>query len=142
MQVGDIVYFYEYWSDSIEKGKIEELKNVNGLKAAEVRNIGVVDSEGKTISNAYGTSTRYVENLYPSAASAYSVYFEKSIKQKRQYIEKIKTVRDLVDFPLNHCLCGDEYTDYDAKAAYKQRVKELLNIDLDMTPEMEMDEKQ
>ena len=42
----------------------------------------------------------------------------------------MKDLKDLLKFPLNHCLNGEEYTDYEAKAAYKQRVNELVGIDL------------
>lgn len=131
MKVGDIVYFYEHWSDSIEKCKIEELKEIDGVKAAEVRSIGTVDIEGDIICNTYGTSTRRIKDLYPSSTAAYDAYFKKSIENTRKYKDEIKTINDLVAFPLDHCLNGGEYTDYDAKAAYKQKVKELLGIEFD-----------
>ena len=131
MKIGDIAYFYEHWSDSIEKCKIEELKEIDGVKAAEVRNIGTIDIEGDIICNTYGTSTRRIKDLYPSSTAAYDAYFKKSIENTNKYKNEIKTIKDLVAFPLNHCLNGSEYTDYDAKAAYKQKVKELLGIEFD-----------
>lgn len=131
MNIGDTAYYYEHWSDSIEKCKIEELKEIDGVKAAEVRSIGTVDIEGEIICNTYGTSTRRMKDLYPSLTAAYDAYFKKSIENTRKYKDEIKTIQDLVAFPLNHCLNGSEYTDYDAKTAYKQKAKELLGIEFD-----------
>lgn len=130
MKVGDIAYFYEHWSNSIEKCQIEELKEIDGVKTAEVRSIGTVDIEGEIICNTYGTSTRKIENLYSSCRAAYKAYYDKFNDFKNKYIEEIKDLKDLLKFPLNHCLNGEEYTDYKAKAAYKQRVNELVGIDL------------
>ena len=130
MKVGDIVYFYEHWTDSIEKGKIESLNEFDGVKTAEVKHIGIVDMDGATICKTYGTSTRKIEALYPSSTAAYEAYFKKNIENTNKYKDEIKTLKDLVVFPLYNCLNGEEYTDYDAKEAYKQRAKELLGIDL------------
>lgn len=41
------------------------------------------------------------------------------------YKESIKTVEDLINFPLSHCFCGEEYTEYEVIAAYKERAKEF-----------------
>lgn len=46
-----------------------------------------------------------------------------------EYKEEIKSLHDLLQFPLKHCLCGDGYTDFDAIDAYKTKVKELIGIE-------------
>jgi hypothetical protein len=60
------------------------------------------------------------------ALEAYRIEVENSV---RGYKEEIKTLEDLLKFPLNHCFVGEEYTDYEAVRAYKERVKELTEID-------------
>lgn len=52
--------------------------------------------------------------------------------------DSIKNLNDLLAFPLDHCFCGEEYTDYDAIKAYKERTFELTGIHLgDFEEEME-----
>ena len=46
-----------------------------------------------------------------------------------QYQHEIKTIEDLLKFPLNYQLNGDNY-DECALEAYKQKAKELCNIEL------------
>ena len=45
-----------------------------------------------------------------------------------KYKREIKNLNDLLQFPLHHCFCGDEYTDWEAVEAYKTRVKELTGL--------------
>ena len=45
-----------------------------------------------------------------------------------KYKSEIKNLEDLLRFPLKHCFCGEEYTDYEALSAYKARVTELTEI--------------
>ena len=51
-------------------------------------------------------------------------------EEKSKYCSKINTIEDLVKFPINHCLNGEEYTNNEAYQAYKIKVKELVGIDL------------
>lgn len=49
-----------------------------------------------------------------------------------QYKNEIKTLKDLLEFPLSHCLsCGEEYTEYEAQKAYRIRANELTNLILE-----------
>ena len=48
----------------------------------------------------------------------------------KQYCSEINNLEDLIRFPLEHCFSG-EYTDYEARKAYRIRAKELTNIEMD-----------
>ena len=130
MKVRDIAYYYEHWSDSIVKCEIVSIKEIDGKEFAEVKDIGTVDMEDEIICNTYGTSTRLASILYPTVESAYKAYYDKNEELKQKYLEEITDVQDLIRFPLDHCLNGDEYTDYVAVAAYKEKARELLGINL------------
>ena len=61
------------------------------------------------------------------ALEAHRIEVENQVKE---YKEEIKTLEDLLRFPLDHCFRAEEYSDYEAIKAYKERVKELMGIDL------------
>ena len=130
MKVGDIAYYHEHWSDSIVKCKIASIKNIGEKEFAEVEDVGIVDLEDKIICDTYDIRTRPISTLYPTVTSAYKAYNDKNEELKQKYLEEITDVHDLIRFPLDHCLNGDEYTDYVAIAAYKERARELLGINL------------
>lgn len=130
MKAGDIAYYYECWSNFIIKCEINEIKEVDGETIAKVKNIGAVDKEDNIIFNAYGTSAKRASILHFSLEAAYKAYNDEFEKIKNEYMKEIKTIEDLVQFPLDHCLTGDEYIDYKAVAAYKEKARELLGINL------------
>lgn len=131
MQIGDTVYFYEHWGHSVEKGTIKEFKDCDGVKCAEVKSIEAVNENGEKVGNTYGTSTRALQHLYGTAKEVFEAHRNKSEATVRQYCKEIKDVGDLLTFPLYNCLNGEEYTNYDAIKAFKQRAKELLGFEFD-----------
>lgn len=70
------------------------------------------------------------DRVFATKEEALEAYKTEIENRVRRYKEEIKTLEDLLRFPLNHCFMGEEYTDYEAIRAYKERVKELMNIDL------------
>lgn len=135
--VGDIVYFYENWSDSIVKAKIERmyqtvLKNCTDIEdVAEVRTISVVGYEGDEIlSLPGGTYDKRLKNLYLTAQDAYDAYEKKQHKVIDEYCKEITNVEKLIAFPLKYVLNGGEYIDQAAVTAYKIMAKKLVGINL------------
>ena len=126
MKIGDIVYYYEHWSDSIIKSEVTEFSG--NKQYAKIHCLSVVDIDGDDICKQYGCETRLISDLYSSHHEAYNTYFIKKNKCIKKYCDIIKTIEDLINFPLHHCICGEEYTNNEAKEAYKIRAKELLNI--------------
>lgn len=57
MDVGDIVYYYEYWSDSIIKAKVIEMGEYN----VKVSSIGVVNYDDQLFVKFSEVSTRRID---------------------------------------------------------------------------------
>lgn len=125
-RVGQIVYTYNHWSNTVEKGSITKLFD----DGAYVQSKCAVDKNGKFICQTYGTGGGKFEDLYETALAAYAAQEVKESEKAAEYCEQIKDVPSLLTFALNHCLCGEEYTDYSAIRAYKASAKRLLGIDL------------
>ena len=144
MNIGDIVYYYEHWSDSLVKAKIENIyqtelcvkqsdtdsKTKITEDVAKLKNICTVDYDGEKMYSFPGSCNRRIAELYTSAESAYNAYCIEQDKKIKKYCNEINTIEDLVKFPVNHCLNGEEYTNNEAYQAYKIKVKELVGIDL------------
>ncbi len=69
------------------------------------------------------------DDVFPLEKDALNAVNEKGKELIEKYKSEIKNIGDLLDFPLNHCLCGDECIDYDAVTAYKIRWMELMGPD-------------
>lgn len=110
VKIGQIVYYEEHQTGNIDKATITEIINDTAVKIA---------------SENYGTRDYPINELYTSLDEIKKVIKEKWDKDVKMYKESIKTVEDLINFPLTHCFCGEEYTEYEAIAAYKERAKEF-----------------
>ena len=119
--VGDIVYFVEYWTDHVTKARVTEVSD----GGVYFNCISVVDKDGQDIQRSIGSAGALWDGLFQTAKDAYDTRDKKHDAQIKAYCEEIQTIEDLVRFPLEHCLIGDEYTDWDAYYAYKQRAQEL-----------------
>lgn len=115
VKIDQIVYYQEPWSGCIARAKIIEIIN---------------DTVVKLKCGTYGTRNYPIDKLYISVDETKKAIEEKFANDVQALKDSIKTIEDLLMFPLLHCLCGEEYTEYEAIHAYKAKVKELLNIDL------------
>lgn len=130
MEAGDIVYYYEYWSDSIIKAKVVEMGEYN----VKVSSIGVVTYDDQLFVKFSEVSTRRIDKLFSSAKEAYDIYYKKQNRCVESYCKQIYTVEDLINFPLNHCISNDkEYANKEARHAYINMVKELLGIEINVS---------
>ena len=80
--IGDIVYYYEHWSNSIIKARIDEIYEeevyrkydriiVSTEDAAKLKTICTVDCNGEEMDRFPGSCSRRLVDLYPSAEAAY-----------------------------------------------------------------------
>lgn len=128
MKAGDIVYFYENWSDFVVKAKVKKVYRTGIEDAAEVCAISAVDCEGgQIVSLPGGSYDKRLKDLYPTAQSAYE---KKQHDIIVRYCKEITSVEKLITFPLKYALNGEEYTDWAAVTAYKIMAKKLVGIDL------------
>lgn len=125
-KIDDTVYVYENWSGEIVKAVVSK-KSKNGVY---INYKYFVDNNGKELNRFTGSSYRNFNEIWDSVAEALNIKKERNNKIIQEYLKEIKNIEDLVKFPINHCFCGEEYTEEEAKAAYIIRVKELLNIQI------------
>ena len=120
--LGDIVYVNSML------GPADECKIINIFPADSEQGTNTYTVE----SNEGWTYNALEDYMFLTEKDAIDV-FEKSREELiNKYKEEIKTVKDLITFPLVHCLCG-EYANYESIEAYKIRAKELLNIEIEIT---------
>lgn len=75
-----------------------------------------------------------LEQAWETEKEARAAYADDAQKQVETYKKEITSVQDLVVFLFHHCVNGEEYTDWNARAAAIQRAKKLLDIDLEKQP--------
>ena len=132
-QMGQIVFYYENWDDTVRKAtisKICEHENGRPTESVKLSDIATVDYAGNYLCSICGTTHRHPADVYPTAKAAYEAAEKRNRNQVQGYCAMIRTVKELICFPLQHSLCGTEYTDQQAREAYIQRAKELLGIDM------------
>lgn len=138
MKPGDIIYYYEHWSDNIIKAEIEktglyarDFSDDAQLNVVAVKMLCAVDYTGEELCKVPGSCCKKVSDLYESPQSAYDAYQIEQHTIIKEYCNEINSLEELLRFPLEHCLYGEEYTDNAACRAYKIKAKELAGIDLD-----------
>lgn len=123
VEINDIVYVI--CNDYGLLGKVIDFFNDD---VAKINGVGYTDKDGNQTESFLGTFGVSTEDVFSSAADAYDAIRKKHDELVQKYCDEIKTVEDLVNFPLEHCLIGEEYTEYEAVDAYKIMVQKLLNI--------------
>lgn len=117
---GQKVWYKEYWSQMIVWGKVTNItkfdNNEYGIKVK-----GEVYEKG----SAAGTTTQPLNNLFATKEEAIAAAKQESQDWVDDYKKEITDIASLVAFPLSHTFYAEEYTDYEAIRAYKERAKEL-----------------
>lgn len=120
IKIGQKVWYQEYWSQMIVWGKVTKItKFDNNEDGIEVT--GEVYEEG----SAVGTTTQPLNNLFATKYEAIMAIKKANQKIVDDYKAEITDIASLVAFPLSHTFYAEEYTDYEAIRAYKERAKEL-----------------
>lgn len=121
-KVGDTCYIHEHWTDTIHKAIVKRLET---------------DRDGKTVyavddKEVRGTTSRYAEHLFSTREEGIAAMNAENASRQAAYEAEITDVESLVRFAYTHNVhpC-EEYTDYEARAAYKKRAEELLGITLE-----------
>lgn len=98
-------------------GELDELK----LELEDVEHLYKVYSIDTS-----GTFYTYEKDIFMTEKDAIEAYKKKHEQQIEEYLNKINSLADLLYFPLEHCINGDENTDCAAKAAYCIKIKEFI----------------
>ena len=79
-----------------------------------------------------GTTGALLTNIYASREELLEANRKASAKQIAEYKNQMQDIEGLVRFMFDNTVSlAEEYTDWDARDAVKERAKELLGIDLD-----------
>lgn len=120
IKIGQKVWYQEYWSQMIVWGKVTKItKFENNEYGIEVT--GEVYAEGSSV----GTTTQPLNNLFATKYEAIEAIKKANQKRVDDYKAEITDIASLVAFPLSHTFYAEEYTDYEAIRAYKERAREL-----------------
>ena len=120
LKIGQKVWFKEYWSQMIVWGRVTEIKKPdNDDYVIEVKG-DVCDNE-----SAPGTTFQPLNNLFATKDDAIATIEKENQKIVDGYKSEITDIASLVAFPLTHPFGAEEYTNYEAISAYKERAKEL-----------------
>ena len=134
MKIGDKVYFQEYWSGAYLRGTIIFMAD-NGIRC---NNCDYVSPKGVKTGRFIGETGAFTGRYFATIEELVEDVKKQKQEKVIKYKESIKNLNDLLMFPLEHCLCGEKYTDNDAIEAYKERTFELTGIHLgDFEEEME-----
>lgn len=78
----------------------------------------------------FGSSGCYLENTFSTAKEAFEAK-NKLIEEHREKLRsEITDVESLFRFPLNHCVIGNEYTDWYARAVYEEYIEKYKKGEL------------
>lgn len=116
----DVVFVNGTWNTA-EKCEITGFVEKESSTGKPVYIVYSLDNYG-----TFGATEDCIFDTKENAISAYKTAFKTKVKS---YCKQIKTLEDLVKFPVSHCLDGAEYTDYPALEAYEIRAKEITGVD-------------
>ena len=118
---GDICFIHEHWTDNIEKAQIKAIETQNGKTVYHVHCL-----------DTYGDTSRHAEHLFRTKEEGQNAVADKSNEKMAKYEAMMTDVESLIRFAYEHNVhpC-EEYTDWEAINAYKNRALALLGIHLD-----------
>lgn len=110
--IGDVVWWFDAWNN-LQTGKI----------------YGFEEDHAKIRQGRYGgvSTGAPLSGCWPSQKECLEAEAKRAYRQKLEYKDSIKDVKDLVKFLLENDVCS-EFRDYDAEAAAKERASEMLGI--------------
>lgn len=132
---GMIIYFYRDLESYVIKGKVKDssivdasINNIKVIKKVDWKN--TINGEGKKVREIGGTSGVRLDQAFLTAKEANDAQKAKVEKHKEELRSEITDVESLLKFPLGHCLNGDEYTDWQARAVYEEYIEKYKKGEL------------
>ena len=122
--IGSTCYTKDNFSGNFIQGVITMI--VDGHCIIECQS--VVSRNGAEVFSFHGTSGARIEKVFATIGEAVAHADQESAKNIENYLHEMQTVKDLLRFPLDHCLGGEEYIDQDAVEAYKLRILSLFGF--------------
>lgn len=121
IKINQKVWFKESWTERIVCGFVNEI-----TKRSDNEDY-IIEIKGKSYSDDsfIGTTHQSPNNLFATKEEAIAAAKKENQKRVDNYKAEITDIASLVAFPLTHTFGAEEYTDYEAIRAYKERAKEL-----------------
>lgn len=121
IKINQKVWFKESWTERIVCGFVNEI-----TKRSDNEDY-IIGIKGKSYSedSFIGTTHQSPNNLFVTKEEAIAAAKKANQKRVDNYKAEIANIASLVVFPLSHPFGAEEYTDYEAIRAYKERAKEL-----------------
>ncbi len=117
----DIVFVNSTWNTA-EKCEVTGFVKKESSTGKPMYTLHSLDNQG-----TFAATEDCIFDTRENAISAHEAAFKIKVES---YCKQIKTLEDLVRFPVHNCINGDEYTDYSALEAYKIRAKEIADVDI------------
>lgn len=128
-QIGNVYYFQSAneWDFGFFRGKptgeVHFVKEVN--KYIYVFN-GVDRIIENEIEPEYSEFRAFEDMIFPTYEQLISEIHKRHEEQVKEYYDSIKTLQDLMKFPLSNCIgCAEEYTNWVAREAYIKRARDF-----------------
>lgn len=132
---GMTIYFYRDLESYVKRGNVKD----STILDAGIDNIKVIskvaweaniDNEGKEVRRIGGTSGVRLDKAFLTAKEANDAQEAEVEEHKEELRSEITDVESLLKFPLDHCLNGDEYTDWQARAVYEEYIEKYKKGEL------------
>lgn len=121
LEINQKVWFKESWTERIVCGFITEIERHLG----DENHIIAINGNPQWKDSFIGTTHQSPNNLFTTKEEAIAAVEEENQKRVDNYKAEITDIASLVAFPLSHPFGAEEYTNYEAIRAYKERAKEL-----------------
>lgn len=128
VKINDLVYIVSPHDDHVFGGRVEIISDdYIGVEVYEY-----YDASGKYSGKCNCEHNAKFENVFADIEGAVDTIKRNHSAVVEAYCNEIVDIESMIKFSMNHCLNGEEYTDWDAVKAYQIRVKELFNVDLNI----------
>lgn len=121
IKINQKVWFKETWTERIVCGFVSEITRPSDNEGHIIKVKGKSYLEDSFI----GITHQSPDNLFVTKEEAIAAAKQESQDWVDDYKKEITDIASLVAFPLSHTFYAEEYTDYEAIRAYKERAKEL-----------------
>lgn len=121
IKINQKVWFKETWTERIVCGFVSEITRHSDNEGHIIKVKGKSYLEDSFI----GITHQSPDNLFVTKEEAIAAAKQESQDWVDDYKNEITDIASLVAFPLSHTFYAEEYTDYEAIRAYKERAKEL-----------------
>lgn len=121
IKINQKVWFKESWTERIVCGFVNEI-----TKCSDNEDY-IIEIKGKSCleDSFIGTTHQSPDNLFATKEEAIAAVKKENQKRVDNYKAEITDIASLIAFPLSHTFGAEEYTDYEAIRAYKERAREL-----------------